>query len=238
MVVLLAMLDADAFPGQIDLQRLSDGVHKIAARSAPLRQDFGQAIVDGKKLRRLLIQNPIEAWSGGKGMGGRSYFDFKDDLFSGGLDFGDLKRDVFQDQVREITEWRLEEYLHRLRHDSSGSRIVCKVFHSSGRPIIRLPDRNTVGEIPEGWQKVIADGEEYEANFRKIAVNVLRQPGQDRNELHDLLRRWFGPKAGLPGTNFRVKFQRLDDGYRLTPVDEEREITENGVSLPGEEFGD
>lgn len=101
----------------------SDGMQKIATRSDLIRQDFEQALVDPVKLRRLLIQNPIAVWIDGKGMGSKSYFDFKDDLFSGELDVGDLKREKFQDLVREIAEWRREEYLHRLRHDSSGSKI-------------------------------------------------------------------------------------------------------------------
>lgn len=75
-----------------------------------------------------------------------------------------------QDLAREIVDWRLEEYRQRLRTSPAGDRITCKVSHSSGRPIIRLPDRKQAA-IPDGWQKVIADGEEYEADFRKVAVN-------------------------------------------------------------------
>ncbi|MBX3278841.1 MAG: DEAD/DEAH box helicase family protein, partial [Acidobacteria bacterium] len=215
MVVLLAMLDADAFPGQIGIEQLAAGVKRIAARSETLQQDFGQALNDWAKLRRLLIQNPIKAWVEGKGMGGWSYFDFKEDLLSGGAAFTQLKRDVFQDLVREIVEWRLEEYHHRLRLGASESRIICKVSHSSGRAIIRLPDRNTEAAIPEGWHKVIANGEEYEAHFRKVAVNVLRRHCGGDNELNELLRRWFGPRAGLPGTDFKVVFKPRGEGYEL-----------------------
>ena len=54
---------------------------------------------------------------------------------------------------------------------------------------------------------VDVEGTEYVAIFAKIAVNVLRRPGNPRNELGTVLKQWFGPDAGLPGTNFRVVFR-------------------------------
>lgn len=126
--------------------------------------------------------------------------------------------------MREIAEWRLEEYLHRLRLGVLGGAIICKVSHASGRPIIFLPGRKSGAAIPEGWQKVIADEEEYEANFRKVAVNVLRRPGVEGNELHALLQQWFGPRAGLPGTDFKVVFERWGEGYELAPMGDRKYV--------------
>jgi hypothetical protein len=34
------------------------------------------------------------------------------------------------------------------------------------------------------------------------------------NELPTLLREWFGPDAGLPGTSFEVEFHREGDAWR------------------------
>ena len=62
------------------------------------------------------------------------------------------------------------------------------------------------------------DGDRYEANFVKVAVNVIRRPGNPRNELPTILRRWFGADAGLPGTNFQVVFKRTDTGWTLAPA--------------------
>lgn len=42
--------------------------------------------------------------------------------------------------------------------------------------------------------------------------------GSDQNELPSILRQWFGPDAGLPGTTHQVVFDPIDNGYRLTPV--------------------
>lgn len=60
------------------------------------------------------------------------------------------------------------------------------------------------------------------ADFRKVAVNVLLRPGVEGNELHALLRRRLGPRAGLPGTDFKVVFERWGEGYELAPLDDKR----------------
>jgi hypothetical protein len=72
--------------------------------------------------------------------------------------------------------------------------------------------------MPEGWTPIDIEGERYEANFVKVAVNVIRRPGNPRNELPTILRRWFGADVGLPGTNFHVVFKRADTGWTLAPA--------------------
>jgi hypothetical protein len=52
----------------------------------------------------------------------------------------------------------------------------------------------------------------------KVAVNVIRRPGAEQNELPAIMRRWFGPDAGAPGTSFFVSFKRTGDRLTLTPV--------------------
>jgi hypothetical protein len=83
-----------------------------------------------------------------------------------------------------------------------------------------LPDRAKHPGIPEGWTDVTADGERYKANFVKVAVNVMRRPGSEQNELPGVLRRWFGPDAGLPGTSVAVVFEPASEGYTLSPLGE------------------
>ena len=90
--------------------------------------------------------------------------------------------------------------------------------HSGGRPILFLPDRDQVPGIPEGWTDITVDGEPYEANIVKVAINVVRRLGTEQNDLPTILRRWFGPNAGLPGTDFRVALQRREEGYVLEPL--------------------
>ncbi len=47
---------------------------------------------------------------------------------------------------------------------------------------------------------VLPDGSRWEFKFVKVACNIARPVGEDGNQLADLLRRWFGPNAGVPGT--------------------------------------
>ncbi|MGH7333363.1 MAG: hypothetical protein ACREKS_11605 [Candidatus Rokuibacteriota bacterium] len=127
------------------------------------------------------------------------------------------QREAFQELVRELADWRLAEYL--LRQPPSDDAIVCKVSHAGGRPIIFLPDRVGRPDIPEGTTPVLIDGQQYEAEFAKIAVNVIRALGSTRNELPGLLRAWFGPDAGLPGTSSQVRFEKTaDNTYELVPL--------------------
>ena len=81
MLVLLAMLNADAFPGSIGIDELADEVERLATRTTKAGADLGAALSDRKALIRLLEQNPIAAWAGGKGTGGVSYFAYEDRTF-------------------------------------------------------------------------------------------------------------------------------------------------------------
>ena len=54
--------------------------------------------------------------------------------------------------------------------------------------------------------------------FVRIACNVACPQGTSRNELGDLLRRWFGADAGMPGTGFKVTFRLSADGWSVAPA--------------------
>jgi hypothetical protein len=122
-----------------------------------------------------------------RGRGGRSHFDYEDGRFESRLDLREDQVETFSELVRELAEFRLAEYLARPTASGEGVRFECRVSHSSGKPIIRLPDRARLEGIPEGWVPVDADGEALEANFVKIAVNVMRRPGSEENALPELL---------------------------------------------------
>ncbi len=82
MVVLLAMIGEEAFPGSIPLDRLAQAVRRRARRATALANDFGDALDDDGALQQLLVDNPIDAWAGGKGTGGTAYFAFDGTTFS------------------------------------------------------------------------------------------------------------------------------------------------------------
>jgi superfamily II DNA or RNA helicase/diadenosine tetraphosphate (Ap4A) HIT family hydrolase/HKD family nuclease len=205
MMLLLAMLNDDRLPGTVTIDDLTRSVTQLARRSARLQEDFGEALEDPQALRRHLEVNPIAAWSGGAGH------------FSTRFDVPGSHREALQELVRELVDWRLAEYLQR--QPETEDVIICKVSHAGGRPILFLPDRRTRPDLPEGLTPVLIDGQRYDALVAKVAVNVIRAPGSDRNELPGLLRAWFGPDAGLPGTSFQVRLEKAaDNAYQLVPL--------------------
>jgi len=216
MVTLLAMLRGDALPGEIGIEELTEEFARVAARSEHLAADVTASLTDFPALRRLLEQNPINAWTGAGSTGGEAFFQYDDQIFRCNLDIPQEQRAAFQELVRELVEWRLATYLDR-NPSHSPDRIICKVSHAGGRPILFLPDRNQNPDMPEGWMTVVANDEEYEANFVKIAVNVMRRAGEAENQLPAVLTGWFGPNAGQPGTTHRVVLTREETGYRLAP---------------------
>jgi superfamily II DNA or RNA helicase/diadenosine tetraphosphate (Ap4A) HIT family hydrolase len=216
MVVLLGMLNADALPGEVSIDRLGEEVTRIASRSAVLQEEFADALEDRSALRKLLETNPINAWVGGRGTGGVSYFQYQDHVFRSVVAAGE--RGSFQALVRELCEWRLSEYLERRQRTEGGDhKIVLKVSHTGGRPILFLPDRQHHPALPWGATTVLVEGEPYLFDFVKIAVNVARRSAEGENELPRLLRGWFGPDAGLPGTRAHVFLEQENDRWVLAP---------------------
>jgi superfamily II DNA or RNA helicase len=216
MVTLLAVLNSDSFPGSIGIDVLVNQVRRIVSRSAKLQEDFGSSWQDDAALRRLLEQNPIAAWVGARGTA-QQYFRYENSEFSTSFSLPDEAREDFQGLTRELADWRLAEYLQRSASQQQDA-IVCKVIQSSGKPIIKLPDDDSRESLPQGWAPIIANDEPYEANFVKIAVNVIRQLDANANVLPALLRAWFGPNAGQPGTRFSVEFRQDDTSWVMSPV--------------------
>lgn len=218
MVVLLAMLAEDAFPGQLTIGKLAARVQVLARRTATLREEFGEALEDHRRLVALLEEHPLDAWAGGRGTGQERYFTYENGVFATAFTLPPNLHEAAAALVRELAEWRLAQYLRRAGITSEADRIVCKVSHTHGHPILFLPSRDRTAGIPEGWVDITADGVMYQAKFAKIAVNVLQRPGRETNVLADLLRGWFGQGAGLPGSSQLVEFTRSGGGYLLSPL--------------------
>ena len=72
-------------------------------------------------------------------------------------------------------------------------------------------------ELPEGCTDLSADGEVLSANFVKVAINVAERPVEQGNALHTLLRGWFGPSTGLPGTKDSVLLRQTSNGWEIRP---------------------
>lgn len=204
MVLLLAMIRLAAFPGQVEIEPLTAEFARIVSRSGRLLTDLSVNVADTRAVRQLILKNPIKAWAEGK------YFSYEGGQFCSLIPF--QSGEIFRRWAEEIADWRLASYLDRSRG------LVRKVIQSGGRPIVMLGSTDRQ-ELPEGSSQLWADGVEYEADFVKVAVNVMRPRGGGQNVLPEVLRGWFGADAGRPGTLHEVLFVRHGDDLEMRPAD-------------------
>jgi len=216
MLVLLAMLNRARFPGSISIDELADEVAEMAHRDPKIEKDVGESLSERIKLIRLLRDNPIAAWIDGRGTNGARYFEFKNGVFGTLLPVTGAAKIGGQELVRELIEWRLAEYF--ARPGSGGESVFnLKVSHANGRPILFLPERATHPGLPDGWTAVEINGQLFQANFVKVAVNVVRRESVDENALPDILMGWFGADAGKPGTRYQVDLRHESGVWTLRP---------------------
>ena len=218
MLVLQAMIAEQRFPFNIELGLLADQVIRIVNRIQVLHAEFGDALREKSEMEELLKRNPIKAWVGGKGTGGHSYFSFEENKFGCNLDSAHPA--LLSEMIQELTDYRLSQYIVRLHGESRfAQEIICRVSHSAENPILFLPQRDKNPGIPEGWFPVKVDSSEYEANFVKIAINVMRKvhSKDKRNILGEVLKGFFGEGTGMSGTSDVVRFSMIDGVYQLSP---------------------
>ena len=216
MVTLLAMLNRDAFPGSIRLDDLVAGVRQVAGHQADVFADFGSALATNLSLRAHLKENPVKAWTSGADHEGPPFFTVDDTVFASTVDVPAPSRLALQELTRELVEWRLAEYLAR-PEVAEGSYLI-KVNQANGKPILMPLNRGNHPDMPEGWTDFSADGTLYRGNFAKIALNTASRQGAERNELPALLRGWFGPDAGAPGTRHQVSLAKDGDTWAMFPT--------------------
>jgi len=94
-----------------------------------------------------------------------------------------------------------------------------KIGQSNGNLVVLLPDgENNIG-IPTGTIKIQISEKIFEADFEGNTLSMLREEGQEKNELNKILKGWFGDDAGLPGTNFEVEFKYNDsEMLQMIPI--------------------
>lgn len=158
MLVLLAMLNEEQFPGELSAEDLCAGVRRIARRSEALHQELDVSLDDMPALRAYLEKNPIKAWAEGRGTGGTPFFDYDDGRFR--TNFGvdaDLSA-PFAEMVRELVDWRLAEYLGRSEDSPDGLSVSAEEPGTGlviGRPYMRetIPRAFEMPFIAPVWQQ-------------------------------------------------------------------------------------
>ena len=210
MVLLKALLEADVLETGMALPELSRRSLAILQRSPELLRDLEGVEASWKA-------HPIKDW-----IQGSRWFRVDEDRFVPRLPMTPETKQSFEAMTYELVDYRLAQYRRRQQPQVQGAAFEARVFSNKRDPILQLPDRAQRPDLPSGPTDVrLPDGSVWRFDFVKIAVNVARPTGAQRNQLPDLLRQWFGPAAGMPGTAFRVRFTPEFDGWGVEPVQAE-----------------
>jgi hypothetical protein len=218
MVTLQALLDANALDQGLSIAELSRRSHQLLMRSPELASEIEdvQALENPRgpepeHWEAYWRKNPIAAWSSGR------WF-----TVEGGMLLSHIPaiadRETLAAMTQELVDYRLAKY-RRERLQPVGDAFECKVLWNQRDPILKLPSRETGVVVPQGDTEVRTPaGAVWRFRFMKEFCNVATPVGVVRNQLPDLLRSWFGPAAGRPGTSFFVRFSPSPDGWWVEPA--------------------
>ena len=229
MVALEALLNADALQTGMTVRENATRSYEILRRSPELRADLAKGTeffdsdgVPTEAWEEYWERWPLAHWAGvGRHKKGRTFFRLADGHFEATFAIRPDLRPALLSMTRELVDYRLARYRRAKQQESAAERgaFDAKVISNQQNPILMLPDRSATPGVPSGEHDVrLEDGSYWRFRFVKIAVNVAHPVGSHRNELPDLLRRWFGPSAGKPGTSFCVRFSPSPDGWWVAPV--------------------
>ncbi len=113
MLLLQAMQQEGALPGQIEIARLTNRFAAIAGRHPVYRSDVSVQLDDQPAVEGLLEKHPIDAWTAGRGTSGRAFFAYEDGVFRTTFSVLEGLSGCFNSLVQEVIDWRLAEYLQR-----------------------------------------------------------------------------------------------------------------------------
>jgi superfamily II DNA or RNA helicase/diadenosine tetraphosphate (Ap4A) HIT family hydrolase len=227
MVVLRTMLDHDALWNGMNIEKLADACRKFLLSHPTLRHDLSptkefsdhaSALIG--KWSKWWLEWPLTRWMDEQA--GRHWFKREGSIFLAAFPCPENLRSDFEEMTAELVDYRLAHYaktrIEKVSAHNAG-RIVAKVSHSNGKPILRLPTVEELPGRPIGPITVsLPDGSTWVFKFVKIACNVAAPMGCEENHILQLLRGWFGENAGAPGTNFQVAFTKTDSGWNVEPI--------------------
>lgn len=235
MVNLEVMDDHNWLHGQVEVDRLAVACRDRMTRDPLLLADLKErASLDKESFVRRWREMPLKIFHEANSFS-RQWFELRDKEFVSRLNVEESQREVFDAMTAELVEMRLWDYSVKNLHFADNiipfaAPIELGVSHASGNPILRF-DRKLRPDIPEGEVLVRVDGELYTFRFNSFAVHhVSKDPG-GVNVLPQLMRGWFGPTAGQPGTRHRVELHLERDGNRRLSRRESNSAVESVIPL-------
>jgi len=223
MVVLEVLAEADALNDGMELAELARKSHDRLVRSPELFQEIAEVSAlddpsepDPAQWLAYWRVNPIAAWSRSR------WFEIEGDRLVSRIPRAAEDQDgrALTALTLELVDWRLARHLRDRKPDGAGApSFVVKVSWNQRDPILILGTGAEREQLPSDEIDVfLPNGKSWRFRFMKIAVNVAHPVGDNRNRLPDLLRGWFGPAAGYPGTDHRIRFTRSPDGWWIEPI--------------------
>jgi len=234
MVVLRVLLDRDALWSGLAIPELAAACRAFLENHPALRVDLdgaaftrvpGDPAAEQKHFTDWWLEWPLSRWMDEQA--GRRWFTRRGERFLADFTCPAELQEAFETLSGELIDEQLARYTRSRLRVPAGPAVAesfrSKVIHSRGKPFLKLPTVDEVPGRPAGPVLVrLPDGREWEFRFVKIACNVAgpRPASGDPlpNALPVLLREWFGPDAGLPGTNFDVEFRRDGDLWHVAPL--------------------
>ncbi len=228
MVVLRVLLDQGSLFNAVDIGEFSRKCRRFMLQHSVLQRDLlsGQHSLNHRtasddEWAAWWREWPIDRWLDSQK--GNRWFRLNGNSFQFAVDCPSELQSQLESMTEELVEWRLAAYSKSRRlteTDDSDMAFEAKVSHANGRPILFLPDRSKLPSRPVGLVTVkLPDGSDWEFKFVKVACNVAKPLAGQGNELSSLLKTWFGPNAGLPGTDFKVQFQSKGGQWNIRPLD-------------------
>ena len=227
MVVLRVLLDRDAFWTGMEIEKLAAAcrdfllAHPVLRKDLPPTRQFPDpANAAIKDWAAWWLEWPLSRWMDEQA--GQRWAKRDGDQFIAAFQCPEGLRVEFESMTAELVDYRLSHYAKtRIEKAAMGTakKFIAKVSHSSGKPILRLPTIEELPGRPMGPTTVsLPDGSQWVFKFVKIACNVASPAGSDENQMHRLIRGWFGDDAGAPGTSYQVAFTNSGAGWAAEPV--------------------
>jgi SOS-response transcriptional repressor LexA len=234
MVVLRVLLDRDAVWDGMGIDDLAAACRRFLESHPALRADLAGTPDTPSAFAAYWLKWPLSRWMDEQS--GRRWFTRTGDRFGAAFTCPPELRAAFESLTGELVDYRLAHYSqswlrpHAGRDPGDGTAPAAsfraKVSHSGGKPILFVPPVEAEPARPTGPTRVrLPDGSEWVFKFVKVACNVAHKSdaaagarATAKNDLPALLRDWFGPDAGLPGTGFEVEFTSDGTTWHAAPI--------------------